>query len=132
MRKWPILAKIPQCFSPEKFNATHSLVLGKLCIFFFSAFLEKKKYRCISFFPRNSLKATHSAERQLPLRKRYFCTFSVYFFFQQKCVFFFPWNSLPATHSLVLKGRKKKNTAAEKKNTAFHSLTRFFPKRVKK
>ena len=101
-------------------------------MYFFFRISGKKKNRCIYFFPRNSLKATHSAERQLPLVKRHFCTFVVYFFFPNKNVyFFFPRNSLLPTHSLVLKGRKKKIQPRKKKIHFFtHSLD-FFPKMSK-
>ena len=117
-------------FSQEKFNATHSLVLGKLCIFFFRI-SGKKKYRCIYFFPRNSLKATHSAERQLPFVKRYFCTFAVYFFFPTKMCIFFPRNSLLPTHSLVFKGRKKK-IQPRKKKYSFLLTHSIFPQKCQK
>ena len=125
--------KVPYFFFPRKSLTPLTHQFWENCVFFFFRIFGKKKYRCISFFPRNSLKATHSAERQLPLRKRYFCTFSLYFFFSNKNVyFFFPWNSLPATHSLVLKGRKKKNTAAEKKKYSFSLTNSIFPQKGQK
>ena len=90
-------------------------------VFFVSRFLEEKKNRCI-FFPRKSLKATHSGERQLPLGSRYFYTFAVFFFSNEK-VFFFPRKCLRPTHSLVLRGAEKIKNRGGKKNSIFtHSL----------
>ena len=108
---------------------THSI--WENFVFLFFHFLERKKKNCFIFFPRKSLKATHSAERQLPLIKRYFCTFVAYFFFPTKmCIFFFPGIVYYLlTHSFSKGGKK---IQPRKKNTAIYSLTRFFPKNVKK
>ena len=109
---------------------THSF--WENCVFFFPHFW-KKKNTDVFFFPRNSLKATHSAERQLPLIKRYFCTFVVYFFFPTKdCIFSFPRNSLLPTHSLVLKGRKKKIQPRKKKKYHFSLTHSIFPQKCQK
>ena len=101
-------------------------------MYFFFRISGKKKYRCIYFFPRNSLKATHSAERQLPFVKRYFCTFAVYFFFPTKmCIFFFPGIVYYLlTHSFS-KGGKKKYSPGKKKYSFLltHSI---FPQKCQK
>ena len=119
-----LLRKGTVFFSRENLTPlTHSLS-ENFCSFF-SRFW-KKKINTRIFFPRKSLKATHSAERQLPLRNRYFCTFAV-FFSNQIVYYFFPRKCLQPTHSLVLRGRRNKKTRREKKHI-FHSLPRLFPK----
>ena len=61
-----------------------------------------------------------------------FFTFWLFFFFptffQLFLFFFFPRKSLKSTHSLDFLGRKKKKTAAEKKNTIFTHSVDFCPK----
>ena len=89
------------CF-PGKFNATHSLVFGD----FNPAFLENKIY----FFPRKSLKATHLAERQLPLRSRYFYIFYGVSSFPIKMRVFFPQEIVYYPHTYSLSGDKKKTS----------------------
>ena len=110
---------------------THSF--SEIFVFFFPVFV-KKKIPVYFFFPRKSLKATHSAEGQLPKRNRYFCTFAVFFFFPTKInknVYFFFSQEKFITHSLTRsQGPEKKKTGAEKKKHIFDSLTRFFPKSV--
>jgi len=64
-------------------------------------FLKKKN---VYFFPRKSLKATYSEERQFPQRKRNCCTSSVFF---PTNMVFFPRKILLTTHSLILRAGKK-------------------------
>ena len=82
-----------------------------------------QRYR-IFFFPRKSLRVTHSLDFRSGTEKK---KTSFFFFpaqnFQFLACFFFLRKSLHCTHSLKIRGRKKK-TASEKKKQLFHSLTR--------
>ena len=81
------------------------------------------------FFPRKSLRVTHSLDfRSGTKKKKTSC-----FFFRPKIsnfqlVFFFLRKSLHCTHSLKIRGRKKKNSPGKKKKQLFHSLTRILSK----
>ena len=113
-------------FFPEKIKGYSLTRFGHFLFFFISGFVFF--FRPCFFFPRKSLHATHSTEKNLSAKKRskngkkwYFLSissFSVVFFFSAN--FFFSRKNLAVTHSLDFRGRKKK-TALEKK-TAF-SLT---------
>ena len=93
--------------------------------------MEKKilqgnqRYR-IFFFPRKSLRVTHSLDFRNGTEKK---KTSCFFFFPAQnfqflaCFFFFLRKSLHCTHSLKIRGRKKKKQPRKKKNNFFtHSL----------
>ena len=78
-----------------------------LGILLFFEFVEgtKTKY---PFFPRKSLKVTHSVEWLLPVRNRYFCTLAVFFCSAKKLYYFFFREVLISKISRVLRRRKEK------------------------
>ena len=79
----------------------------------------------VFFFPRKSLRVTHSLDfRSGPEKKKTSCFFFPAQNFRFFAVFFFLRKSLHCTHSLKIRGRKKKKQPRKKKKQLFYSLTR--------
>ena len=119
-------------YSLEKIKGYSLTRFGHFLFFFISGFVFFFFPAVFFFFPGKvctPLTQLRKIYLQKKVKKRqkvvFFVDFQFFccFFFPAKNCFFFPRKSLPVTHSLDFRGRKKKKTASEKKNSIFtHSL----------